>query len=152
MNIEDLFLENMDQLYRTALFMLSNSLDAEDVVQETYVRLLKKKPFFKNKEHGKAWLLRVCINLCKNQLRFKKRHPQDELWEQTQITYSLEDKEVLYEISSLPTKLKSVIVLYAINGYSIKEISKILKISESATKKRLQRAREKLSLQLEVNK
>ena len=54
--------------------------------------------------------------------------------------------------SSLPTKLKSVIVLYAINGYSIKEISKILKISESATKKRLQRAREKLSLQLEVNK
>ena len=59
MNIEDLFLENMDQLYRTALFMLSNSLDAEDVVQETYVRLLIKKPFFKNKEHGKAWLLRV---------------------------------------------------------------------------------------------
>jgi len=113
-------------------------------------RTLFKKP--KNKEHGKAWLLRVCINLCKNQLRFKKRHPQDELWEQTQITYSLEDKEVLYEISSLPTKLKSVIVLYAINGYSIKEISKILKISESATKKRLQRAREKLSLQLEVNK
>ncbi|WP_462404586.1 RNA polymerase sigma factor [Enterocloster bolteae] len=48
MNIEDLFLENMDQLYRTALFMLSNSLDAEDVVQETYVRLLIKKPFFKN--------------------------------------------------------------------------------------------------------
>ena len=42
MNIEDLFLENMDQLYRTALFMLSNSLDAEDVVQETYVRLLIK--------------------------------------------------------------------------------------------------------------
>ncbi len=36
MNIEDLFLENMDQLYRTALFMLSNSLDAEDVVQETH--------------------------------------------------------------------------------------------------------------------
>ena len=152
MNIEDLFLENMDQLYRTALFMLSNSLDAEDVVQETYVRLLIKKPYCNDKEHGKAWLLRVCINLCKNQLRFKKRHPQDELWEQTQITYSLEDKEVLYEISSLPTKLKSVIVLYAINGYSIKEISKILKISEYATKKRLQRAREKLSLQLEVNK
>lgn len=55
MNIEDLFLENMDQLYRTALFMLSNSLDAEDVVQETYVRLLIKNLSLKIKnmvKHG----------------------------------------------------------------------------------------------------
>ena len=76
MDREELFLKYMDQIYRMAFFMLSNTHDAEDAVQETYVRMLVKKPKFADEEHGKAWLLRVCINICKNQIRFWKRHPQ----------------------------------------------------------------------------
>ena len=56
MDREKLFLKWMDQLYRVAFFMLSNTHDAEDAVQETYVRMLIKHPQFVDEEHGKAWL------------------------------------------------------------------------------------------------
>ena len=79
MTPEELFLKYMDHLYRMALFMLFSIQDAEDIVQETYIRLLVKQPKFHDEEHAKAWLIRVCINLCKNQLRFRKRHPQDNI-------------------------------------------------------------------------
>ena len=64
------------------------------------------------------------------------------------MEFDFGEQEVLREISQLPMKLKSAIILYAIEGYSVKEISEILNISEAAVKKRLQRSREKLSIQL----
>ena len=76
MKTEELFIEYMDNLYRIAVFMLSNVQDAEDAVQETYVRYLLKKPKLNNQEHEKAWLMRVCINICKNQIRYRNRHPK----------------------------------------------------------------------------
>ena len=111
MKTEELFIEYMDNLYRIAVFMLSNVQDAEDAVQETYVRYLLKKPKLNNQEHEKAWLMRVCINICKNQIRYRNRHPKYNIEE-----YFLEDrcfprtrdhaKEILREISLLPVKLK----------------------------------------------
>ena len=148
MDREELFLKWMDQLYRVAFIMLSNTHDAEDAVQETYVRMLIKHPQFIDEEHGKAWLLRVCINICKNQIRFRKRHPQLELEEISIKIDSFQEWEVLNEISQLPGKLKDALILHAIEGYSIKEISTILKISEAAVKKRLQRGREALNKRL----
>ena len=150
MDREELFLKYMDQIYRMAFFMLSNTHDAEDAVQETYVRMLVKKPKFADEEHGKAWLLRVCINICKNQIRFWKRHPQYELEEIPIKIDSFKEWELLHEISRLRGKSKEVLILFAVEGYSIKEISAMLKISESAIKKRLQRGREELSRQLGV--
>ena len=150
MDREELILKYMDQIYRMAFFMLSNTHDAEDAVQETYVRMLVKKPKFADEEHGKAWLLRVCINICKNQIRFWKRHPQYELEEIPIKIDSFKEWELLHEISRLRGKSKEVLILFAVEGYSIKEISAMLKISESAIKKRLQRGREELSRQLGV--
>lgn len=63
-----------DMLYRLSLSMLRNKQDAEDSVQDTFMRYLYKKPKFNDEEHEKAWLLRVCINVCKNKLRARKRH------------------------------------------------------------------------------
>lgn len=63
MDREELFLKWMNPLYCVVFFMLSNTHDAEDAVQETYVRMLIKHPQFIDEEHGKAWLLRVCINI-----------------------------------------------------------------------------------------
>ena len=150
MDREELFLKYMDQIYRMAFFMLSNTHDAEDAVQETYVRMLVKKPKFADEEHGNAWLLRVGINICKNQIRFWKRHPQYELEEIPIKIDSFKEWELLHEISRLRGKSKEVLILFAVEGYSIKEISAMLKISESAIKKRLQRGREELSRQLGV--
>lgn len=152
MELEELFIQYMDDLYRMAFFMLLNVQDAEDAVQETFVRFLLKKPFIKDEEHGKAWLMRVCMNICKNQLRFRKRHPQSQILETDIGENGFGELELLREISFLPAKLKSTLILYAIEGYSVKEISGILKISEAAVKKRLQRGREKLNVQLEGEK
>ena len=144
MTPEELFLKYMDHLYRVALFMLFSIQDAEDIVQETYIRLLVKQPKFPDEEHAKAWLIRVCINLCKNQLRFRKRHPQDNIEDLQNPIVSTEVYEVMHSVHFLPEKLRKVMILHAVEGYSVKEISKILKISESAVKKRLQRGRELL--------
>ena len=148
MRAETLFTEHMDLLYRMALFMLSNTHDAEDAVQETYVRYLLKKPKLKDEEHAKAWLMRVWINICKNQIRYWKRHPSSPISETDISETTLGEQEILREISLLPTKYKSVIILHSIEGYSVKEISNILKISDAAVKKRLQRAREQLKLKI----
>ena len=99
MKTEELFIEYMDNLYRIAVFMLSNVQDAEDAVQETYVRYVLKKPKLNNQEHEKAWLMRVCINICKNQIRYRNRHPKYNIEEVDVIGIELEEKEILREIS-----------------------------------------------------
>lgn len=144
MTPEELFLKYMDRLYRMALFMLFSVQDAEDIVQETYIRLLVKQPKFHDEEHAKAWLIRVCINLCKNQLRFRKRHLQDNIEGLQMPIVRTEVYEIMHSVHFLPEKLRKVMILHAVEGYSVKEISKILKISESAVKKRLQRGRDLL--------
>lgn len=144
MTPEELFLKYMDRLYRMALFMLFSVQDAEDIVQETYIRLLVKQPKFHDEEHAKAWLIRVCINLCKNQLRFRKRHLQDNIEGLQKPIVRTEVYEIMHSVHFLPEKLRKVMILHAVEGYSVKEISKILKISESAVKKRLQRGRDLL--------
>lgn len=144
MTPEELFLKYMDRLYRMALFMLFSVQDAEDIVQETYIRLLVKQPKFHDEEHAKAWLIRVCINLCKNQLRFRKRHLQDNIEGLQMPIVRAEVYEIMHSVHFLPEKLRKVMILHAVEGYSVKEISKILKISESAVKKRLQRGRDLL--------
>lgn len=106
MKTEELFIEYMDNLYRIAVFMLSNVQDSEDAVQETYVRYLLKKPKLNNQEHEKAWLMRVCINICKNQIRYRNRHPKYNIEEVDVIGIELEEKEILREISLLPVKLR----------------------------------------------
>ena len=95
-----------------------------------------------------AWLMRVCINICKNQIRYWKRHPSHSISETDMTETNLCEQEILREISLLPAKYKSVIILHSIEGYSVKEISNILKISDAAVKKRLQRAREQLKLKI----
>lgn len=113
MKTEELFIEYMDNLYRIAVFMLSNVQDAEDAVQETYVRYLLKKPKLNNQEHEKAWLMRVCINICKNQIRYRNRHPKYNIEEVDVIGIELEEKEILREISPITSKTEEKIVRLA---------------------------------------
>ena len=148
MEVEIIFINFMDQLYRTALLMLADIQDAEDAVQETYIRYLLKKPKLQSETHVKAWFMRVCINICKNQIRYRNRHAHYNILETDIIGENFSEQEIFRELSLLPLKLRTVLILYSIEGYSVKEIAQILKISESSVKKRPQRGREKLSIQL----
>ncbi len=139
---EELLLKYMDQLYRIAFFMTSNSHDAEDAVQETCIRYFMRERGFHDEEHVRAWLIRVCINQCRNQIRRAKRHPLIEYDGKEKVFGNdAEVLEIMDAVHRLPDRLKDTVILYAVGGYSVRETAEILRISEEAVKKRLQRGR-----------
>ena len=137
-----------DMLYRTAYLLLGNPHDVQDALQETLLRYLEKAPAFVSSDHEKAWLLRVTSNCCKDCLRFRRRHSYLDL-EPLQECLLAEEHAHVQELYALPAKWKTVLLLHYFEGYSVKEIGEILGLSESAVKKRLQRAREALRLEME---
>ena len=150
-DLESVINRYSDMLYKICFLILKNEQDTKDVLQETFLIYYTKKPKFESEEHKKAWLIKVSQNKCKEFLRFHKRHaalPLEDMEETLVITDGLSgsDKEILSLIWDLDYKLKSVVILFYIEGYTVNEIADILKTSPSAVKKRLQRAREKLSV------
>lgn len=137
-----------DMLYRTAYLLLGNPHDVQDVLQEVLIRYMEKAPAFASKDHEKAWLLRVTSNCCKDCLRFRMRQSCLDPKQLQEYLPATEDRQLLQELYTLPSKWKTVLLLHYFEGYPVREISKILKLSESAVKKRLQRAREALKLEL----
>lgn len=137
-----------DMLYRTAYLLLGNSHDVQDILQEVLLRYIEKTPAFLSQDHEKAWLLRVTTNCCKDCLRFRKRHSYIELELLQEYLPAPEKQQFMQELYALPAKYKTVLILFYFEGYSAKEIGEIIKVSENAVKKRLQRAREALKLEL----
>lgn len=138
-------------VYRLAMVYLGCPVDAEDVTQEVFIRLLYRPHAFENSEHEKRWMLRVTSNLCKNQLKGS--------WRKRTVTLEIDlpatepEKTGLAEaIVALPEKYKGPIHLYYCEGYSVAEISKILKLGQSAVKMRLKRGRDLLKLEMEESK
>lgn len=145
--IEKIVDEYSDLLLRVAFTYMKNISDAEDMVQDVFLKLVKDYPAFENRQHEKAWLIRVTINQCKNRLKsawFKKT----EAIKDTNLSFSDEEKDVINAIMELPVKYRSVILLYYHEGYSIKEISNILDIKETTISSQLQRGRKQLESKL----
>lgn len=138
-----------DTLFRIAMVLLANKHDAEDAVQETFIRLLKADPDFRDKEHEKAWLIKVITNQCRDVQRFRARHPTYELDICSDYSLETEEDSILEALFMLPDKYKMPIYLHYIEGYSIKEISGITHCTQNAVKKQLQRGREVLRLEYE---
>lgn len=133
-----------NMLFSICLVILCNEKDAEDVVQETFITYLTKSPNFNDSEHEKAWLIKIATNRCKNMRRYNFIRKHIDI-NDLQL-YSKNDKnhELLDHLMRLPTKNKVVLLLYYVEGYKVDEIAKILTITTSAVKKRLQRGREHL--------
>lgn len=131
-------------LYRTALVILGNPHDTQDVLQEVLLKYMEKSPDFRDENHEKAWLLKVTANLCRDFLRFNKRHAYVSIDELETICSQPRQQETLKEVFNLPPKFKTVLLLHYVEGYQLKEIAEILSISENAVKKRLQRGKEAL--------
>jgi RNA polymerase sigma factor (sigma-70 family) len=131
-------------ILRLSYSYLHNLSDAEDVLQDTLLSLMRNKPAFSSPEHEKAWLMRVAINLCKNKLKsswFKTL----EIPENLQVESIAEDEsEVLEAVHNLPIKYREVIHLFYYEGYSTFEISSLLQKKESTVRSLMHRSREKL--------
>lgn len=143
--MEEFVLKHENKLYRTALAIMKNKADAEDIVQEVFVKVMEKGPIFESQEHETAWLIRVTVNLCKSRLRlgwWKKTIPLFESYP----AKTNEQHHLMETILSLPAKYRIVIHLFYYEGYTTREIAKITKQKESTVRSLLFRARQKLKI------
>lgn len=136
-------------VFRISYCILCNVYDAEDAVQETFLKYITKAPEFNDEEHRKAWLIRVSANISKNMLMFRVKRETVNIEDVENIGISQNDYETFELIMSLPAKYKVVMTLYYVEGYKSKEIAEIIDISEEAVRKRLQKGRELLKTEFE---
>ncbi|MGO4947774.1 RNA polymerase sigma factor [Blautia sp. Sow4_E7] len=132
-----------NSLYAAAFNICQNQMDAEDVVQETFVQYYTSRKEFENEQHIRAWLLRVVINKAKNINRtfWKKNKCSLEDYMETLTFLDSQSRDLFEEVMKLPDKFRIVIHLFYYEDYSVREIADILKLSESNVKVRLSRGR-----------
>ena len=148
-----------DEVYRYAHSLLNNRADAEDATQEVLLRLWDNLPKL-NLFHMRAWILRTTRNYCLDQIRrranlstpllvddeFFDQQPDDLASDPSQAADSaFRMKQARTALLKLPENLRSVFVLYEVNGLRYREIARTLNLPVNSVKAYLFRAREKLS-------
>ena len=160
---EELLLKYQDRIYNLCRHMLSNTHEAEDAAQDTFLKAYQKLTDFKPEASLYTWLYRIAVNTC---LDYKKRPFFESLFKKTEgdefsdeTASDWPSPEKLYEskqiglalhnsIRKLPSKLRTAIVLKEIEGLSYEEIADILEISIGTVKSRISRARDELKKSL----
>ncbi|HBE14525.1 MAG TPA: RNA polymerase subunit sigma-24 [Clostridiales bacterium] len=133
-----------DSIYRHAYFYLRSRQDAEDVCQEVFLKLYTESKGFTDDNHLKAWLLRVCSNVCKNVLRRKKHTDSLPLDEAMTVAHDPQRDDTMEMVFSLPPMYAAVIYLYYYEGYQTAEIASILGKKDATVRSQLKRGRELL--------
>lgn len=141
---EQLLLEYGNAVLRLAYSYLHNISDAEEILQDALIQFLKSKPSFENKDHEKAWLLRVAGNLAKNKIKSNQIRGSDQLSE-TLAAEETEDLSFVWDaVKQLPVKYREVIHLFYYEGYTTAQIAGILKKNEATVRSHLSRGRSRL--------
>lgn len=145
-NLLRIYKEYRNSIYRLALSYTHSIQDAEDITQAVFLKLLENQPkLVSGKE--KAWLTQVTVNKCKDLLKsgwFQKRNNFDDISENLIWDMSPKEHDVFLAVMALPVKYRIVVHLHYYEGYTFKEIAKLLKITTSAVSMRLHRSRELL--------
>ena len=141
--MEEIVKRQEDRLFRTALAIMGGKTDAEDMVQDAFVKLFEKQPNFESLEHETAWLIRVTVNLCKSRLRSHWWKTTTPLLD-TCPAKSDNQQSIMESVLALPSKYRTVIHLFYYEGYSTKEIAEITKQNDSTVRNQLARARKLL--------
>lgn len=139
-DIISIYQKHVDMVYRICFLYMKNKADAEDATQNTFIKLIQKKPIFENEEHEKAWLIVTATNLCKNHFKH---------WWNKNIDLSLLEEpkeeilqdETLKTLLKLPKKWKRILYLYYYEGYKTEEIACMLHLKPSTVRSQLQRGR-----------
>lgn len=136
-------------MYNLAYRILNNREDAEDMLQEAFVDCFRNLSTFRFESTFGAWLKKILVNRCINQL--KKKKIDLTLCENLPADIYEEDNEVVYDttkifkgIEMLPDGYRVILTLYLLEGYDHSEIAQILGISESTSKSQYSRAKDKL--------
>ena len=135
------------RLYRVARTMLSREADCEDAVQEALLRAWERLDTLREEAYFETWLIRILINQCKS---LRRRRPTAEAELTEDIPMSPEGEPALLDaLMKLPGKLRIALELHYIEGYSVKESSRIMNIPEGTVKWRLSRGRAALKAEME---
>ena len=136
----------LDDIYRLSLVSCKNSADAEDIVQNTFLKLLGRLTKFNTDEHAKRWLIRVAIN--ESNMLWRKRKRAGEVQEEESPAFhkelDAEESELISAISTLPEQYRQIIHLYYYEEYNSKEIAEIMKMTPDNVRQILSRARKQL--------
>lgn len=141
--LETLIKTHENTLYRAALAILGDAHEAEDAVQDAFLRCLEKGPEFESPAHEKAWLLRVTVNGCKSRLRSPWLRRAAPLLD-TYPAAAPEEQNLMETIMTLPARDRAVLHLYYYEGYQTAEIAEMTGWREGTVRSRLTRARAKL--------
>ena len=153
-----------EKLFHYLIRQLGNEADAEDLAQETFVRVYQNCQRFDARQKFTSWLYTIATNLCRDRLRYRSRHPQVSLEAETgESETSLRDtiaeehpspaeeavraesgEAVRRAIAVLPEELRTSLILFEYEGLSHMEIAAILNCSAKAIETRLYRARKQL--------
>ena len=136
-----------DMIYRIAFSYTKSSYDADDILQEVFLRYIKSSGVWQSEEHRKAWLIRVAVNCSKSLLTsawYRKTVPLED----SLVTELQTNSEVYHAVMVLPSKYRIAIHLFYYEGLSVAEIAKAMQTKESTVKSYLHRAREKLKVSL----
>ncbi len=144
MNLERIYDQYSEMLFRLSYSMLQSREDAEDVLQDVFVKILSRSFDFNSAEHERAWLVRVTLNRCHDVLRKKKIRRYTPLEDIVSLPAEEKDMSILREVQTLPSDKREVVLLRYFEDFSVQQIAEILHITPSAVKMRLARARELL--------
>jgi RNA polymerase sigma-70 factor (ECF subfamily) len=158
-----------DKIYHHAYRMLGNKQEAEDVTQDTFLRLFNNLHRYDETQKFSTWIFRICTNLCIDRLRKRKptysldaeveggegndyyaMMPSNEDTPEKQVIVSETQRSIRKAIEAMPEKYKSIVVLRYLQDLSLQEISDVLDMPVTTIKTRLHRGREFLRKKLEA--
>lgn len=154
-----LYNQYCDGMFAVAMRFVNNTMEAEDVVQEAFIKAFTKLHQYKAEVTFGAWLKRIVINKCIDLLKSKKQHmlELDEVHlkvvdsgneNEWLVDETITLEEVKEAIGKLPEKYQFVVMLYLIEGYDHQEIAEILNITEVASRTQLSRGKAQLKERL----
>ena len=137
-------------LYRVAYGLLLNRTDCADAVQEALLRAWEKRNTLRDESLFRTWLTRILINECYSiHRRAKWERPSEKLPEPPPLPGPDADPAVFRALFSLEEKMRLPVVLHYVEGYSVEEVARIMRIPAGTVKSRLARARERIKQEME---
>jgi len=154
-DFEQVFLPHLDAAYNLARWLLRNDQDAEDAVQEAYMRAYKAYARFRGGD-GKAWFMTILRNVCYTMIKKMRSHETPESFDEEihQSMNEVENREAFRQkanaeslhaaLEKLPDEFREIIVLHDLEGLAYKEIAVVAGIPIGTVMSRLARARGRL--------
>ena len=160
--LEKIYNETYRSVYWTAMSLLKNEDDAEDIVQETFITLIKSYDTIQDKSKVHSWLKKTAANKCLDRIKLTKTvNVEDEFFETAEnvpedflpdsLVESAETRKIIMDIieNSLSEDVRRTIILYYFNELSVKEISESLGVPQGTVLWRLSFARKKIKKEVE---